>query len=91
MGIQGHLIYLLRNLYAGPEAAVRMRHGTTDWFKIGKGIHQGCVLSICLFNLYTEYIMWNARQGESQAGIKIGERNINKHGYTDDTTLMAEN
>ena len=90
MGIPDHLTCLLRNLYAGQEATVRTGHGTTDWFQIGKGECQGCILSPCLFNLYTEYIMWNARLDEAQAGIKIARRNINNLRYTDDTTLMAE-
>ena len=77
MEIPDHLTCLLRNLYAGQEAAVRMGHGTMDWFQIGKGVHQGCVLSLCLFNLYAEYIMRNARLEEAQAGIKIAGRNIN--------------
>ena len=81
---------LLRNLYAGQEATVRTGHGTTDWFQIGKGICQGCILSPCLFNLYAEYIMRNAGLEEAQAGIKIARRNINNLRYTDDTTLMAE-
>ena len=81
---------LLRNLYAGQEATVRTGHGTTDWFHIGKGVHQGCILSTCLFNFYAEYIMWNARLAEAQAGIKIAGRNINSIRYTDDTTLKAE-
>ena len=85
-----HLTCLLRNLYAGQEATVRTRQGTTDWFQIGKGVWQGCILSPCLFNLYAEYIMWNARLDESQAEIKIAGRNINSLKYTDDTTLMAE-
>ena len=89
MGIPDHLIYLLRNLYAGQEATVRTRHGTTDWFQIGKGICQGCILSPCLFNLYVEYIMRNAGLYETQAGIKIAGRNINKLRHADDTTLMA--
>ena len=89
MGILDHLTCLLGNLYAGQEATVRTRHGT-DWFKIGKGIHQGCILSPCLFNLYAEYIMQNARLDEVQAGIKISGRNINNLRYTDDITLMAE-
>ena len=84
-GIPDHLTCLLRNLYAGQEATVRNGHGTTDWFQIGKGVHQGCILSPCLFNLYAEYIMWNA-----QAGIKIAGRNINSLRYADDTTLMTE-
>ena len=91
MGIPNHLTCLLRNLYEGQEAMVRRtRHGTTDWFKTGKGIHQGCILSPCLFNLYAEYIMQSARQVESQAGIKTARRNINNLIYADDTTLMAE-
>ena len=90
MRIPGHLTCLLRNLHAGQEAAVRTRHGTTDWFKIGKGVRQGCILSPCLFNLYAEYIMQNAGLDESQAGIKIAGRNINNLRYPDDTTLMAE-
>ena len=80
----------LRNLYAGQEATVRIRHGTTDWFKFGKRIHQDCILSPCLFNLYAEYIMRNAGLDEPQAGIKIARRNINNLRHTDDTTLMAE-
>ena len=91
MGIPDHLICLLRNLYAGEEAAVRTGHGTADWFKIGKGVCQGCILSTCLFNLYAQYIMQNARLDESQAGIKIAGENINNLRYVDDTTLMAEN
>ena len=91
MGIPGHLICLLRNLYAGQEATVRTGHGTTDWFQIGKGIRQGFILSPCSFNLYSEYIMPNARLDEVPAGIKIAGRNINNLRYTDDTTLMAEN
>ena len=90
MGIADHLTSLLRNLYAGQEATVRTRHGTTEWFKIGKGVDQGCILSPCLFNLYAEYIMRNAGLEETQAGIKIAGRNINKLRYADDTTLMAE-
>ena len=90
MGIPYHLTCLLRNLYAGQEASVRTRHGTTDWFKIGKGVHQGCVLSPCLFNLYAEYIKQNARLDEAKAGIKTAGRNINNLRYADDTTLMAE-
>ena len=90
MGIPGHLICLLRNLYAGQEAIGQTRHGTMDWFQIGKGVHQGCILSPCLFNLYAEYIMGNARLAEAQAGIKIARRNINNLRYADDTTLMAE-
>ena len=84
------LTYLLRNLYACQEATVQTRHGTTDWFQIEKGVHQGCILSPCLFNLYAEYIMQNARLDEVQAGIKISRRNINNLRYADDTTLMAE-
>ena len=90
MGIPDHLICLLRNLYAGQEATVRTEHGTTDWFQKGKGVHQGCILSPCLFNLYTEYIMRNAGLEEAQVGIKISGRNINNPRYADDTTLMAE-
>ena len=90
MGIPDHLTFLLRNLYAGQEATVRMGHGTTDWFQIGKGVHQCCILSPCLFNFYTEYIMQNARLDDPQAGIKIARRNINNLRYADDTTLMAE-
>ena len=89
MGIVDHLTCLLRNLYAGQEAAVRTRHGRVDWFKIRKGVRQGCILSLCLFNLYAEYIMQNARLDESQAGIKIDGRNINNLRYADNTTLMA--
>ena len=88
IGIPDHLTCLLRHLYAGQEATVRTGHGTTDWFQIGKG--QGCILSPCLFNLYAEYIMWNARLDEAQAAIKIAGRNINNLRYADDTTLMAE-
>ena len=90
MGIPDHLTCLLRNLYAGQEAIVIIRHGTTDWFQIGKGVRQGCILSPCLFNLYAEYIMRNAEREEAQAGIKIARRNINNLRYADDTTLMAE-
>ena len=90
MGIPDHLTCLLRNLYAGQEATVRTGHGTTDWFQIGKGVRQGCILSPCLFNLYAEYIMRNAGLEEAQAGIKIAGRNINNLRYADDTTLMAE-
>ena len=90
MGILDHLTCLLRNLYADQEAIVRTRHGTTDWFQIGKGVRQGCILSLCLFNLYAEYIMQNTRLYVTQAGIKIDGRNINNLRYTDDTTLMAE-
>ena len=88
MGIPDHLSCLLRNLYAGQEATVRTRHGTTDWFQIRKGVHQGCILSPCLFNLYAEYIMRNARLDEAQAGIKIVRRNVNNLRYADTTTLM---
>ena len=90
MGILDHLTCLLRNLYAGQEATVRTGHGTTDWFQIGKGVHQGCILSPYLFNLYAEYIMRNAGLEETQAGIKIAGRNINNLRYRDDPTLMAE-
>ena len=90
MEIPDHLTCLWRNLYAGQEATVRTAHGTTDWFQIGKRVRQGCVLSPCLFNLYTEYIMRNAGLEETQAGIKIARRNINNLRYADDTTLMAE-
>ena len=90
MGIPDHLTCLLRNLYAGQGATVRTGHGTTDWFQMGKGVCQGCILSPCLFNLYTEYIMRNAEVDEAQAGIKIARRNINNLRYADDTTLMAE-
>ena len=90
MGIPDHLTCLLRNLYAGQEATVRTGHGTTDWFQIGKGVHQGCVLSPCLFNLQAEYIMRNAGLEEPQAGIKIARRNINNLRYADDTILIAE-
>ena len=89
-GIPGHLTCLLRNLYAGQEATVRTGQGTTDWFQIGKGVRQGCILSPCLFNFYAEYIMRNAGLEEAQAGIKIAGRNINNLRYADDTTLMAE-
>ena len=89
MGITDHLTCCLRNLYAGQEATVRTTHGTTDWFQIGKGVHQGYILSPCLFNLYAEYIMRNAGLDEAQAGIKIAWRNINNLKYADDTTLMA--
>uniref|UniRef100_A0A8B9WUT6 RNA-directed DNA polymerase n=1 Tax=Bos mutus grunniens TaxID=30521 RepID=A0A8B9WUT6_BOSMU len=91
MGIPDHLICLIRNLYAGQEATVRTGHGTTDWFQIGKGVCQGCILLPCLFNFYAEYIMRNAGLEEAQAGIKIAGRNINNLRYADDTTLMAEN
>ena len=90
MGIPDHLTCLLRNLFAGQEATVRTGHGTTDWFQIGKGVHQGCTLSPCLFNLHAEYIMRNAGLEEAQAGIKIAGRNINNLRYADNTTLMAE-
>ena len=90
MGIPDLLTCLLRNLYAGQEATVRTGHGTTDWFQIGKGVHQGCMLSPCLFNTYAEYIMRNAGLEEAQAGIKIAGRNINNLRYADDTTLIAE-
>ena len=89
MGTPDHLICLLRNLYAGQEATVRTGHGTTDWFQIGKGVHPGCIVSPCLFNLYAEYIMRNAGLDKAQAGIKIAGRNINNLRYADDTTLMA--
>ena len=88
MGIPDHLTFLLRNLDASQEATVRTGHGTTEWFQIGKGVHQGCILSPCLFNLYAEYIMQNAGLDEAQAGIKIAERNINNLRYAYDTTLM---
>ena len=90
MGIPDHLTCLLRNLYAGQEATVRTRHGTTDWFQIEKGVREGCILSPCLFNFYTEYTMRNAGLEETQAGIKIAGRNINNLRYAYDTTLMAE-
>ena len=90
MGIPDHLTYCLRNLYVGQEATVRTGHGTTDWFQIGKGEHQGCILSPCLFNLYAEYIRRNAGLEETQPGIKIAGRNINNLRYADNTTLMAE-
>ena len=89
MGIPDHLTCLLRNLYAGQKATVRTGHGTIDWFQIGKGVLQGCMLSPCLFNLYAEYIMRNAGLEEAQAGIRIAGRNINNLRYADDTTLMA--
>ena len=88
--IPENLTCLLRNLYAGQEATVRHGHGTTDWFQIGKGVRQGCILSLCLFNVYAEYIMRNAGLEETQAGIKIAGRNIDNLRYADDTTLMAE-
>ena len=90
MGISDHLTCLLRNLYAGKEAIVRNGHGTTDWFQIGKGVRQGCILSPCLFNFYAEYIMRNPGLEEAQAGIKIAERSINNLRYADYTTLMAK-
>ena len=90
MGIREHLTCLLRNLYAGQEATVRIGHETTDWFQIGKGVGQSCILSPCLFNLYTEYIMRNDGLDEAQAGIKIAGRNINNLKYSDDTTLTIE-
>ena len=90
MGISDHLTCLLRNLYLGQEATIRTGHGTTDWFQIGKGVRQGCILSPCLFNLYAEYIMRNARVDEAQAGIKISGRNINKFKYVGNTNFMAE-
>ena len=90
MGIQDHLTCLLRNLYAAQEATVRTRHGTTDWFQIRKRMHQGCILSPCLFNLYAKYIMRNTGLEEAQAGIKIAGRNIHNLRYADDTTLIAE-
>ena len=90
MGIPDHLTCLLKNLYAGQEAAVRTGHGTTDWFQIGKGVCQGCILLPCLFNLYAEYIMRNAGLDDAQAGIKTARRNINNLRYADDTILMAE-
>ena len=90
MGIPDHLTFLLKNLYAGQEATVRTGRGTTDWFQIGEGTCLGCILSLCLFNLYPEYIMRNAGLEEAQAGIKIARRNINNLRYSDDTTLMAE-
>jgi hypothetical protein len=90
MGITGYLTCLLRNLYAGQEATVRTGHGKTDWLQTGKGVHQACILSLFLFNLYTKYIMRSARLDEAQAGIKIAGRNINNLRYAVDTTLMAE-
>ena len=90
MGIPYYLTCLLRNLYAGQELTIRTGHGTTDWFQIGKGVHQVCILSRCLFNFYAEYIMRNAGVEEAQAGIKIARRNINNLRYADNTTLMAE-
>ena len=90
MGIPDHLTCLLRNLYADQEATVRTGHGTTDWFQLGKGVRQGCIVSPCLFNFYAEYIMRNAGLEEAQAGIKIARRNLNKLRYADNTTLTAE-
>ena len=90
MGTPDHLTCLLRNLYAGQEATVRTGHGASDWFQIGKGVYQGCILSPCFFNLYAEYIMRNAGLEEAQAGIKFARRNINNLRHADDTTLMAE-
>ena len=90
MGIPDHLTCPLRNLFVGQETTARTRHRTMDWFQIGKGLHQGCILSPCLFNFYAEYIMQNARLDEAQAGIKIARRSINNLRYADDTTLMAE-
>ena len=90
MGLPDHLTCLLRNLYAGQEATVRTGHGTTDWFQIGKGVRQGCILSLCLFNLYAEYIMRNTELEEAQAGIKIARRNINNLRYADETTLRQK-
>ena len=90
MGMPDHLTCPLKNLYAGQKATVRTGHGTTDWFQKGKGVHQGCILSPCLFNLYAEYIMRNAGLDEGQAGVKFTRRNINNLRYADDTTLMAE-
>ena len=90
MGIPDHLTFLLRNLHAGHEATLSTGHGTKDWFQIGKEVHQGCILSPCLFNLYAEYIMLNARLDEAQTGIKTASRNINNLRYADDTTLMVE-
>ena len=90
MGIPDHLTFLPRNLYGRQEATVRIGHGTTDWFQIGKGVCQGCILSPCLFNLYADYIMRNAGLDNAQVGIKIAERNINNLRYADDTNLMAE-
>ena len=90
MGIPDHLTCMLRKMHADYEATARNGHGTTDWFQIGKGVHQGCILSPCLFNLYAEYIMRNAGLDEAQAGVKITRRNINNLRYADDTTLMVE-
>ena len=91
MGIPDHLTYLLRNLYAGQETIVTTRHGTTDWFQIGKGVCQSCILSPYLFNVYAEYIMWNVGLDEAQPGIRVAGRNIKNLRYADDTTFMAEN
>ena len=90
MGISDNITCFLRNLYAGQDATVRTGHGTTNWFQIGKGVHQGCILSPCLFNFYAKYIERNSGLDEAQAGIKIAERNINNFRYADDTTLMAK-
>ena len=89
IGVPDHITCLLRNLYAGQEATIRTGHGTTDWFQIGKGVRQGCILSLCLFNLYAEYIMRNAGLDEAQAGIKISRRNINNLRYANDTILSV--
>ena len=91
MGIPDHHTWHMRNLYAGQETIVRTRHGTMDWFKIAKGVHQGCILSPCIFSIYTEYIMRNIELEEGQVGIKIAGSNINNLRYADNTTLMAEN
>ena len=90
VGLPDYLTCFLRNLYAGQEATVGIGHGTTDWFQIGKGVLQGCVFSLCLFNLYAQYIIWNAGLDEAQAGIKIAGRNSNNLTYADDTTIMEE-
>ena len=90
MGLSEHLTCLLRNLYAGQDATFRTRHGTMDWLQIGKGVHQGCILSPCLFNIYAEYIMQNARLDKAQTGIKVAGRKINNLRYADDATLRAE-
>ena len=90
MGIPDHLTCLLRNLYTGQEATIKTRHGTTDWFQIGKGVLQGCIFSPCLFNFYAEYIMQNAGLDEAQTGIRIVKRNSNNHRYADDIILMAK-
>ena len=90
MGVPNHLTYLLRNLYVNQDTTVRTGDGTTDWFKIGKGVHQGCILSSCLFHFYAEYIMRNAELDEAQVGIKIDRRNISNLRYADDTTIMGE-